>query len=59
MQTLRSSMSIYTRDKHEFLLDFPKLVHRYIAIKTKKEGVPFKDKLISNADQAGFSPTKP
>ena len=42
------------RDKHEFLLDFPKLVHRYRAIKTKKEGVPFKDRMISNADQAGF-----
>ena len=42
------------RDSHEFLLDFPKLVHRYRAIKTKKEGVSFRDKVLANVDKAGI-----
>ena len=42
------------RDSHEFLLDFPKLVHRYRAIKTKKEGVSFRDKILANVDKTGI-----
>ncbi|MEE2742948.1 MAG: heterodisulfide reductase-related iron-sulfur binding cluster [Bdellovibrionota bacterium] len=42
------------RDSHEFLLDFPKLVHRYRAIKTKKEGVSFRDQVLANVDKAGI-----
>ena len=41
------------RDGHEFKLDFPKLVHRYNAIKTKKYGVKFRDKLLASVDQLG------
>ncbi|MFZ9001930.1 MAG: heterodisulfide reductase-related iron-sulfur binding cluster [Bacteriovoracaceae bacterium] len=41
------------RDSHQYLLDFPKLVHRYMAIKVKKEGVKFRDKFIAAADFAG------
>lgn len=41
------------RDKHEFQLDFPKLVHRYKAQKAKKQGIPFADKLLGDPDTAG------
>ena len=41
------------RDEHEFLLDFPKLVHRYDAIKTKEEGVSWRDRLLGDPDLAG------
>jgi Fe-S oxidoreductase len=41
------------RDGHDFKLDFPKLVHRYTAQKTRKEGIPFRDKVLSNPDLAG------
>ncbi len=41
------------RDKHEFQLDFPKLVHRYNAIKTKKEGTSLRDKVLGDPDMAG------
>ena len=35
MQTLRSSMPHTERDGHEFHVDFPKLIHRYAAQKTR------------------------
>ncbi len=41
------------RDKHEFQLDFPKLVHRYNAQRTKKHGVKLRDKILGNPDAAG------
>jgi glycerol-3-phosphate dehydrogenase subunit C len=41
------------RDSHEFKLDFPKLVHRYTAQKTKREGVPLNRQLLANPDLAG------
>lgn len=41
------------RDGHDFKLDFPKLVHRYTAQKARKEGIPFRDKVLSNPDLAG------
>jgi Fe-S oxidoreductase len=41
------------RDKHEFQLDFPKLVHRYQAIRARKEGVPMRRKVLGNPDAAG------
>src|SRR5678815_4764739 len=31
------------RDNHQFKLDFPKLVHRYDAHKTRKEGLSLRD----------------
>jgi Fe-S oxidoreductase len=40
-------------DEHEFQLDFPKLVHRYNAIRTKNEGNSFSNKLLANPDRLG------
>ena len=39
------------RENHEFLLDFPKLVHRYKAQKTLKNGVNFRNKILGNPDK--------
>lgn len=41
------------REGHEFALDFPKLVHRYQAIRYKKKGGTLRDKLLGNPDLAG------
>jgi glycerol-3-phosphate dehydrogenase subunit C len=41
------------RDGHQFQLDFPKLVHRYRAQKTRKEGTTLRDKVLGNPDAAG------
>jgi Fe-S oxidoreductase len=38
------------RDGHEFQLDFPKLVHRYNAIRVKEGGVGFRDKVLGDPD---------
>ena len=41
------------RDGHEFQLDFPKLVHRYNAQRTRREGVRLRDRLLGDPDAAG------
>ena len=41
------------RDKHEFQLDFPKLVHRYKAIKRKKQPLSLQDRALRDPDLAG------
>ncbi len=41
------------RDKHEFQLDFPKLVHRYKAIENKQKGSSISQKLLADPDAAG------
>jgi Fe-S oxidoreductase len=41
------------RDGHEFRLDFPRLVHRYQAVKRKKERPSLRDRMLSRPDQAG------
>ena len=41
------------RDKHEFQLDFPKLVHRWKAQKTRREGLSLRDKILRDPDAAG------
>lgn len=41
------------REKHEFQLDFPKLVHRYKAHQHKAEGSNLREKLLGDPDQAG------
>jgi Fe-S oxidoreductase len=41
------------REKHEFHLDFPKLVHRYKAQRAKRQGIPLRDRLLANPDGAG------
>ncbi len=38
------------RDKHEFQLDFPKLVHRFEAQKARNEGVALRDQVLGNPD---------
>jgi Fe-S oxidoreductase len=38
---------------HEFMLDFPHLMLRYRAVETKKEGVPFADKEMTQTDRNG------
>jgi Fe-S oxidoreductase len=42
------------RDNHEFKLDFPKLVHRYDAHLTRKQGLSVRDRLLGDPDAAGF-----
>lgn len=41
------------RDNHEFKLDFPKLVHRYKAIRHKEKGASLRDKVLGDPDKAG------
>jgi Fe-S oxidoreductase len=41
------------RDQHEYRLDFPKLVHRFKAQRTKRKGVSLRDRVLGNPDQAG------
>lgn len=41
------------RDGHEYQLDFPKLVHRYRAQRTKTEGLGFGERILANPDLAG------
>lgn len=41
------------RDKHEFQLDFPKLVHRWAASKHRDEGSSLRDSVLGNPDLAG------
>jgi Fe-S oxidoreductase len=41
------------RDKHEYQLDFPKLVHRYKAQRAKARGIPLRDRILANPDAAG------
>ena len=40
------------QDEHEFQLDFPKLVHRYVAQRTRKEGLGFRARVLANPDAA-------
>jgi Fe-S oxidoreductase len=41
------------RDKHEFQLDFPKLVHRHDAIQFKKRGKTLRERMLGDPDTAG------
>jgi Fe-S oxidoreductase len=41
------------RDKHAFQLDFPRLVHRYKAVRTRRRGLPFADRILADPDLAG------
>ena len=41
------------RDNHQYQLDFPKLVSRQRAIRTRKEGVPIRDRILSDPDASG------
>ena len=39
------------REGHEFRLDFPRLVHRYKAQRTKSQGLSLKDRVLGDPDQ--------
>jgi Fe-S oxidoreductase len=41
------------RDGHEFKLDFPRLVHRYVAQRTQRDGLRLRDRVLGNPDRAG------
>ncbi|MEN9577227.1 MAG: hypothetical protein RJA70_236 [Pseudomonadota bacterium] len=41
------------RDNHEFQLDFPKLVHRYNAQRTKERGLSLSDRVLGDPDTTG------
>ncbi len=41
------------REGHEFQLDFPKLVHRYQAVRRRRQGGKLRDKVLGNPDLAG------
>jgi len=41
------------RDKHEFQLDFPKLVHRFRAITHRRDGGKLRDRVLGDPDLAG------
>ncbi len=38
------------RDKHEFQLDFPKLVHRYMAVRAEREGLTLRQRVLGDPD---------
>lgn len=40
------------RDQHEFQLDFPKLVHRYQAVRKEQEGFSLREKVLGDPDRA-------
>lgn len=41
------------RDGHEFKLDFPRLVHRFTAQRTRRDGLTLRDRVLGNPDRAG------
>jgi glycerol-3-phosphate dehydrogenase subunit C len=42
------------RENHEFRLDFPRLVHRYKAQRTKRDGLRLRDRVLGDPDRAGL-----
>ena len=41
------------RDGHEFKLDFPRLVHRYVAQRALRDGLALRDRVLGDPDRAG------
>lgn len=41
------------RENHEFQLDFPRLVHRYKAVRAKRHKIKRREKVLGNPDLAG------
>jgi len=41
------------RDGHEFKLDFPRLVSRYVAQRAQRDGFQLRDRVLGNPDAAG------
>jgi Fe-S oxidoreductase len=42
------------RDRHEYQLDFPRLVHRYKAQRARRHGISLRDRLLARPDTAGL-----
>src|ERR1039457_4248734 len=42
------------RDNHPYQLDFPRMVHRFRAIRAKERGVPLRDRVLGDPDTAGL-----
>ncbi len=40
------------RDGHQFQLDFPRLAHRYQAVRTKEQGTSLRNKVLGDPDRA-------
>ena len=40
------------RDGHEFQLDFPKLVHRWKAVRARKQGIRLRERVLGDPDRA-------
>lgn len=41
------------RDGHSYRVDFPKMVHRFRAVRARARGVPLRDRFLTNPDLAG------
>ncbi len=41
------------RDKHPYKVDFPRMVHRYRALRAKEYGIPLRDRVLANPDGTG------
>jgi glycerol-3-phosphate dehydrogenase subunit C len=38
------------RDNHPYRLDFPRMVHRYRAVRAKTKGIPLRDRMLADPD---------
>ncbi len=41
------------RDQHEYMVDFPKLVHRFRALRAQEEGLSLRDRILAHPDLTG------
>ncbi len=41
------------RDGHAYRVDFPRLVHRYMAVRARKKGIRLRDRILGNPDGTG------
>jgi glycerol-3-phosphate dehydrogenase subunit C len=41
------------REGHDYLLDFPGLVHRHRAVQARRKGIPLRDRLLADPDGSG------
>jgi len=41
------------RDHHPYMLDFPKMVHRYRAVRARSRGIPLRDRVLADPDGTG------
>ena len=41
------------RDSHAYMVDFPKVVHRYRAVRARNRGIPLRDRILADPDGMG------